>query len=537
MRHPILLQDFLEQSAERFPDKAALVHEGRRLTYAEIASLADGLATTLTRQGVERGDRVAVCMDNCAEAVVALYAALKAGAAFVMINPAVKGEKLAYLLNDCGATALLTQGVRSSAVQPLACPRLKTVIVSGPLRKGLPFLDFDECTRAAGARSRPAPCIDLDLASLLYTSGSTGRPKGVMLSHRNMTAAARSITTYLENTPDDIIMNTLPLSFDYGLYQVLMGFMVGGTVVLEKSFAYPSRVLETMAAERVTGFPGVPAMFAILLRMNGLHAVDLQALRYLTNTAAALPSGHVRKLRELFPQARLYSMYGLTECKRVSYLPPEQLEARPTSVGKGMPNEEVYLVDESGEKIGPGQVGELVVRGANVMMGYWNLPEETARCLRPGPYPGERVLHTGDLFTMDEEGYLYFVARMDDMIKCGGEKVSPREIENVLSSHSGIIEAAVVGVPDELLGQAIKAYVVPGPGARLTEQDVLRYCAERLESSLVPKHVELWASLPRTLSGKIDKQDLHAAFPSHAERTAGPLPRRSRSTDEDIAPA
>ncbi len=229
------------------------------------------------------------------------------------------------------------------------------------------------------------------------------------------------------------------------------------------------------------------------------------------NTAAALPTNHIRKLREAFPHARLFSMYGLTECKRVSYLPPEQLDKRPTSVGKAIPNSEVYLVDESGQRVGPGVPGELVVRGANVMQGYWEAPEETAKVLKPGLFPGEKVLYSGDLFTMDEEGYLYFVGRKDDIIKTRGEKVSPKEIEDVLYGIDGIVDAAVVGVPDPVLGQAVKAIVTVRPGCGLSAKEILRHCARRLEDFMVPKLVEIRDSLPRTTTGKISKRLLGAA--------------------------
>ncbi|MDP2960229.1 MAG: AMP-binding protein, partial [candidate division Zixibacteria bacterium] len=220
------------------------------------------------------------------------------------------------------------------------------------------------------------------------------------------------------------------------------------------------------------------------------------------------PVSFIKKIRETFPKARLYSMYGLTECKRVSYLPPEELDRRPTSIGKGMPNEEVYIVNENGERVGPGEVGELVVRGSNVMLGYWELPEETAKVLKIGSLPWERVLYTGDLFKMDEEGFLYFVGRKDDIIKCRGEKVSPKEIENVLYNLEGVLETAVVGVPDEILGQAIKAFVVLKEGINLSEKDILRYCSKNLEDFMVPKYVELVETLPKTESGKIRKVGL-----------------------------
>ncbi|MEW6110134.1 MAG: AMP-binding protein [Nitrospirota bacterium] len=502
-----LVNHFLEQSAERFPDKTALVHQNKRLTYAEIELQANRLAQVLTAEGVQKGDRVAVFMDNCVESVISIFAALKAGAAFMMINHTTKAEKLEYIMNNSRASLLLTQGNRSDVVQKINCPHLKSVIMAGHQAKSS-YIQFEEVISSGRNGTVNSKCIDMDLASIIYTSGSTGSPKGAMLSHLNMVSAAHSITTYLENNENDVIIDMLPLSFDYGLYQILMGFKIGCTVVLEKSFTYPYQVINTMIKEKVTGLPGVPTIFVILLQMKDISTFDLSSLRYITNTAAALPVSHIKRMRELFPQAKLYSMYGLTECKRVSFLPPEELDKRPASIGRGMPNEEVFIVNEHGDKVGPGEVGELVVRGSNVMLGYWEMHEETAQCLKPGKYPGEKVLHTGDLFKMDEEGYLYFVARKDDIIKCRGEKVSPKEIENVLYSLEGILEAAVVGVPDEILGQAVKAYVALENGARLTEKDILKYCSQHLENLMVPKYIEIRESLPKTETGKIRKKSL-----------------------------
>ncbi len=518
LRH-ILVNHFLEHSAALHPNKVALIHEGQRLTYGELDILASRLADALRREGVAKGDRVAIFMDNSVEAVVSLFAALKANAAFMMINHTTKTDKLDYIMNNSRASALIAQTERIGVARSIHSSFMKTVIAAGPGERDQSHLSYDTIVQSGGNGSVTSSCIDLDLATVIYTSGSTGFPKGVMLSHANMVAAAHSITTYLENREDDIIMNVLPLSFDYGLYQVLMAFKMGATVVLEKSFAYPYQVLQTMVKERVTGFPGVPTIFALLLRVRDLDKCYPGSLRYITNTAAALPLSHIRKLRELFPQTKLYSMYGLTECKRVTFLPPHQLDARPTSVGKGMPNEEVYIVDEAGNPVGPGVVGELVVRGSNVMLGYWEKPEETNRCLRPGKYPSERVLYTGDLFRMDEEGFLYFVARKDDIIKCKGEKVSPKEIENVLYSIDGVLEAAVFGVQDEILGEAVKACVALEPNSALTKQDILRWCSLHLETHMIPKYIELLPSLPKTATGKIRKQELKNS--SFITETAG----------------
>jgi long-chain acyl-CoA synthetase len=498
------------------PDKTALVAGGDRTTYGALDSAANRLARALRENGVEYGDRVAVLMDNSTEAVIAIWAILKAGAVFLVINPTTKARKVEYILNNCRASALVTHRSKFKTAGPciVATPTLKAVILAGG-EVPETFASADvRYVKWADVDSLPdtpveAKTIDIDLASLIYTSGTTGNPKGVVLTHRNMVSASTSVTTYLRNTEDDVVLSVLPLSFDYGLYQVLMAAQFGGTVALEKSFAYPYAIIERIQQEHATGFPIVPTMSAILLQMKDLKPELFDGVRYVTNTAAALPEKHITGLRRLFRHADIYSMYGLTECKRVTYLPPEDIDRKPGSVGKGMPNEQVYIVDEDNQPITePDVIGELVVRGANVMQGYWDLPGETAERLKPGRYPWEKALYTGDLFRTDEDGYLYFVSRKDDIIKSRGEKVSPKEIECLLCENEDIVEAAVVGVPDEVLGEAIKAYVVLKEGSSLTEKEVLAYCSRNLEDFMKPRHVEIRESLPKTASGKITKKGL-----------------------------
>jgi acyl-CoA synthetase (AMP-forming)/AMP-acid ligase II len=300
----------------------------------------------------------------------------------------------------------------------------------------------------------------------------------------------------------------LPLSFGYGLYQVFTSVKTGGTVILEKSFTFPSVVMKRLKEERATGFPIVPTIAAVLLQMKDFQPGGFPHLRYMTNAAAALPTAHIERLRELFPTTRLYSMYGQTECTRCTYLPPEQLDIRPGSVGKAIPNTESYIVNDAGERVGPGEVGELVIRGGHVMQGYWEKPEETAEKLRPGLYPWERVLYTGDLFKRDEEGFLYFVERKDDIIKTRGEKVAPKEVENAIYAMAGVQDAAVVGQKDDVLGQAIRAFVVLTEGTTYTARDVVQHCAARLEAFMVPKYVTFVSSIPKTPSGKITKKNI-----------------------------
>ena len=507
-----LVHDFLEQTARRQPDKEALVCGPARLSYREVDSQANALARTLVAGGVARGDRVLVFADNKVESVVAVWATLKANAVVSLVNPLTKADKLTYLLNDSRASALVTDMPLAPVVARAApqAPALRQTIVAGDFAAGnlagVPnVLPWREAVAGDHAAPPPRRAIDVDLAAIIYTSGSTGEPKGVMLSHRNMLTAATSISTYLELREDDVVLNVLPLAFDYGLYQMLMAFRAGGRLVLERSFAYPAQVLNLIAREKVTGFPGVPTIFAVLAEMKTLRDFDLSSIRFVTNTAAALPVKHIKLLRGLFPAARIYSMYGLTECKRCSYLPPADIDRKPDSVGIAIPNTELWIVDEAGHRLGPNQVGQLVIRGATVMKGYWGKPEATAQKLRLDPISGEQVLYTGDLCRLDEEGYLYFVGRMDDIIKSRGEKVAPKEIETVLTDLSGVREVAVIGVPDPVLGQAIKAFVVCDEGVTLTVKDLLMACQQRLESFMVPKYLEIVAALPKTSTGKINK--------------------------------
>jgi amino acid adenylation domain-containing protein len=519
----MLLNDFLQDSAQRFPDKTAIVGaiyepslQESRKTYQYLDETSNSLAHVLLDRGLDKGDRVCVFLDNSIESAISVFGILKAGGAFVVVNPQTKSQKLVFMLNNCQAKFMIIDRKYSEQISAIdtEVPSVESIILCGPENPSLepqtsiPVLSMGNILTTVPKNLPQQRCIDIDLAAIIYTSGSTGTPKGVALTHLNMVSAATSITQYLENVASDIVIDVLPLAFDYGLYQLLMVCKFSGMLILEKSFLYPYVVIKKIEQEKITGFPGVPTTFAMLLQIKDLKQHNFDSIRYVTNTAAALPPKHILQLKEVFPKAKIYSMYGVTECKRVTYLPPEDLDKRPTSVGKGMPNEEVYVVKEDGELAEPDEIGELVVRGSNVMKGYWDMPEETDKVLRPGRYPWEKVLYTGDLFKMDEDGYLYFVARKDDIIKSRGEKVSPKEIENVLYDIDGVLEAAIIGVSDEVLGEIIKAIIVPKDGTILSEKEVLRHCQQNLESFMVPKIIEFASSLPKTLTGKIRKAEL-----------------------------
>lgn len=501
----LLVHQFLENSAKRYPDKTCLVFQDRRLTYSEVEAQANALSRGLIQKGVKRGDRVIIWHGNSVETCIAIFAVLKAGAAFVVLNPTTKRDKFLFTAQNCRPSLIITNHRSLSQVEDSlweVCPGVRVIGVGDASPSNSVVSSYAEVVSCQPTSPPDVRCIDRDLAALIYTSGSTGFPKGVMSAHHNIVAAATSITRYLQNAPDDIIINALPLAFDYGLYQLLMAFLTGSTLILEGSFTFPAKVIETMRRERVTGFPGVPSVFSVLLQTDS-DLLRLPDLRYITNTGAALSASHIVRLRRLFPHVRIYSMYGQTECKRTLYLPPEELERRPDSVGIPIPNEEVFIVDEAGKEVPPDEVGELIVRGANVMLGYWENPEETARTFLPGPMPGERLLRSGDLFRRDEEGFLYFVARKDDIIKSRGQKVSPKEVEAALHQIPGIVEAAVIGVEHPLWGEAIQAHVVLDKTADLDEKLVIKHCRALLEDFMVPQGIVFHDTLPKTASGKI----------------------------------
>ena len=508
-------ESFLHDSARRHPQHVALVCGTQRMRYAELADQAGRFAAVLQQQAaLADGERCLLYLDNRIEAAVGVFGTLIAGGVFSVINPGTRAGKLALLLDDCQASVLVTQAsllgqARAALAQAPGVRRLIVVDAPAGTLQGNE-LDWDQVL----ASTQPAPPtprgIDIDLAMLVYTSGSTGRPKGVMMTHRNMVHVATSITTYLESRQDDVVLSVLPLAFDYGLYQLLMCVKLGATLVLEKSFAFPQKILPLLASEQVTVFPLVPTMAALIVQMRSFRPEWAASVRTLTNTAAALPPAHIQRLRALFPQARLFSMYGVSESKRCTWLPPAELDRRPDSVGIAIPDTQVWVAGDDGQPLPPGSIGELVVRGGHVMQGYWNDPQATARALRPGRHPWEKVLHTGDLFRMDDDGFFYFVARRDDIIKTRGEKVSPKEVENVLYALPGVREAAVVGVPDDILGRSLKAIVASDEGVALTPREVIAHCAAQLEEFMVPRQVEFRDALPKTATGKIRRAALQA---------------------------
>lgn len=498
------VETLLRNTAAAIPGRIAVTAGEMRLSYGMLDEKSDRLASFLLACGVRRGDRVVIFMENIWEMTVAVFAVLKAGAVFCPINPSLKADGLRFALGDCRPSAVLTQGKYARLCEDVGSDMpVSPIIVATRGTAAIPgVLAFEDCFAKESGHLAEARTDD-DLAMIIYTSGSTGNAKGVMMTHANVVAASASIADYLENSADDVILGVLPLSFTYGLYQLLVAVRVGARLVLQKNFAFPHAVLAAARAEGVTGLPLVPTMAAMILAMKDVE--PLPTLRYITNAAAALPTAHVAGLKELFPKVRLYLMYGLTECARATFLPPDEVDRRPASVGKAIPGTEVLVVDETSRSLPAGTVGELVVRGPHVMRGYWENPAATDAVLRPGPRSGERWLYTGDLFRTDADGFLYFVGRKDDIVKVRGEKVALGQVEAALHACRGVVAAVVVGVPDPVLGTALRAVIVVSDPT-LTERDVLRHCAGILPESMVPKTIEFRAELPLTPSGKVSRR-------------------------------
>ena len=508
-----VLHDWLARSVARVPEAVAIVAGNRSLTYAQLNGRVRALAAALAARGVQPGDRVLIFGDNTLETGVGFWAVLTAGATAVIVSPLARGDRVAYLLQDTRASALLTAGQLTPAfLEPAKhAPALKAVLVADAVAPetlaAVPGgVAWDEAEAGADPGWTPPAVAPDALAAIIYTSGSTGLPKGVMHSHRSMRAAVASIIEYLQLTADDVVFGALPLAFGYGLLQVLASVTLGARLVLERGFAFPAHVIGRIAAERVTCVASVPSVFTLLGGQQG--DADLSCVRVVTNAAAALNARQTELATKLFPAARFFSMYGQTECLRGTYLPPERLADKPLSIGVPIPNSDAWLVDEQRVPVAAGEVGQLVLSGPHVMLGYWERPDATAAKLQPGERPHERVLYTGDLGRFDADGFLYFVSRTDDIIKSRGEKVSPKEVEAAIAELPGVRETAVIGVEDELLGQAVKAFVVLEPGATMNPREVQRHCQSRLEGYMVPKHVVFIGDLPRTTNGKVARSEL-----------------------------
>lgn len=500
-----LLHDLLDPR----PDDAtrlAVVEPGGESSYAALRSGAIAYGNRLREAGVQRGDRVGILLPKSRDECAAIFGVSYADGVFVPINPLLRPVQVRHILADCGARILITtQELGETLEDVLTGLDVALLIVSNDAAW------LDERVRT-GSLEAPCAAIGEDLAAILYTSGSTGTPKGVMLSHRNLLAGARIVVKYLALDGGDRILSLLPFSFDYGLNQLLTSVQVRATIVLQ-SFRLGNDIVDALSRHRITGLAGVPTIWTILARTAPkLATTPLPHLRYITNSGGALPTDTIQRLRDRLPQTRIYLMYGLTEAFRSTYLPPDEIDRRPTSIGKAIPECEVFALSADGRRSRPGEPGILVHRGPTVSLGYWRNPDETAKVLRQNPLRpaqegAETVCYSGDLVVEDEDGFFTFVGRTDAMIKSSGYRISPSEVEDALMGTRHFRQVAVVGLPDDLLGQRVHAVAVPG--AEVVDVGaVQREVARHLASYMVPRAIELVSELPTTPNGKVDYKRL-----------------------------
>jgi acyl-CoA ligase (AMP-forming) (exosortase A-associated) len=492
-------EELLRWRAESSPG-GALVDGELSLDHAQLAGWALRFAHQLTASGVAPGDRVAIYLDHVPEACVALYAAWSAGALAVPINQALKSAQVAHILRDSGARVLVSAPHKLARLEPPTLADVTTLAV--------PSYETPGEEAPAEAMQRTLPGGDAP-AAILYTSGSTGRPKGILISHANLRAGARIVAGYLGLRRDERILGVLPLSFDYGLNQLLCAVHCGCTLVLQRSH-FPADVLRSLSVQRITVLAGVPPFWKQLVR-GAPGRLDLPHLRCITNSGGVFPVELVRRYRGELPHVRLVLMYGLSEAFRSTYLAPEELARRPGSIGKAIPESEVLVLDAQGRRCAPGEPGELVHRGPTVALGYWNDPEATARVFRPDPddpRSGRKVVYSGDYVTRDSEWFLTFVGRCDQLIKSHGYRVSPDEVEELIHDSALVTEVAVHGRADELSGAVLVAHVIPAEPQVFSTRALLDYCRARMPAHMVPRVIEVHAELPRTASGKIDRMAL-----------------------------
>jgi acyl-CoA ligase (AMP-forming) (exosortase A-associated) len=530
MSESFLLHDLIDAAAARLADAPALVHGDERISYGELQHRVRACAAGLRAAGLQRGERVAIYLDKRTEMVVASFGAPAAGGVFVPLNPVLKPEQVGFILRDCAVRILVSSPERLNLLGPVLadCPSLRHVVLTaaqtGPdsVRPALGLQTWRDLLATGAAGQIGGRAIDTDMAAILYTSGSTGKPKGVVLSHRNMVAGAKSVASYLDNRSSDTLLAALPLSFDAGFSQLTTAFHAGARVVL-LNYLLPRDVLKALATHRVTGLTAVPPLYIQLTQLDWPVGID-EHLRYFANTGGRMPRETLAALRSRVPRSKPFLMYGLTEAFRSTFLPPEEVDRRPDSIGKAIPNAEILVLRSDGSVCDVDEPGELVHRGALVGMGYWNDADKTAERykLLPGRDAGlqlpEYAVFSGDTVRRDAEGFLYFVGRKDEMIKTSGYRVSPTEVEEVLYSTRLVGECVAFGVDHAVLGQAIQVIVTAPVGSEGVDlAALLQQCRQRMPAYMVPAGVATRSGpLPRNPNGKIDRKLLATEFAAGA---------------------
>ena len=503
----MLVHNLLENAAANFPEKNAVWYNDEWKTNYEVNSAANKVAAFLLDCGIRRGDRVAILQENSFNYIAIYFGILKAGAVTVGLNTETNKDALVYLLNDSESKAIFVSRKSIKNLLP-AFSEIKTienVIINQESMEQYTKHTKIQLTTLSEIFSgseleKSVRSIDIDLAEIVYTSGSTGKPKGVMLTHLNLVNNMISISSYLKLTETDRIMTILPFYYIYGKSLLLTHFLVGGSLVIDNSFVYPNKVLETMKKTDATGFAGVPSTFSILLNRSNLKEMDFPSLRYVTQAGGAMAPAVQKEVVKAFSPAEVYIMYGATEAApRLSWLDPKQLFSKWGSIGIPVDNVDLLIVNDNGTELPRGEIGEIAARGSNIMKGYWKAPEETAKVLKHGMY------FTGDLGKQDEEGYFYVVGRSKDIIKVKGFRVGAKEIEEIIQEIDNVHETAVIGVDDPVLGEAIMALITPKEKGWNNEQEIMEHLRNRLPPLKHPKYIKFRESFPKNESGKILK--------------------------------
>jgi acyl-CoA ligase (AMP-forming) (exosortase A-associated) len=523
-RPEFTLHDLLHNAAERDPEKPAVVDGDARYTYEDLERESSALGAALADSGVERGDRVGVLVEKSWEAIVAMVAASRIGAAYVNVNPLFKAPQVEYLAGDCDIRVMIGD---SKKLEELGPKTVETAFYKGAKPEGhaaKSYVDVAEALRGDGL-AEDSRVSESDLATILYTSGSTGMPKGVATSQRNVVVGAQIVSTYLQNTPEDRILSALPLNFDAGMSQFTTSLRAGATLYLLRS-RLPGDLLKALRRREITGVTGVPPLWALLIRgAKSLRENPLTRLRYLANTGGRIPQANLDELRKLLEPSgtKIFLMYGLTEAFRSTYLAPEEIwrssPEQGNCIGKAIPNTEIMVVTKEGKEAAPGEPGELVHRGPTVALGYWGNEEATRKAYRPNPLAPpelldvERVVYSGDTVRRDEEGYLYFLGREDAMIKNQGYRLSPEEVENLLLGSGLVHEACAFGVENPAVGQDVIAVIsLRSGGEDGTVDRVREHVIENGPPYMVPKEILVRDELPKTGSGKIDRKGISNAY-------------------------
>jgi len=514
--------------AVKSPRAPALLHKNELLNYDELASQVNSAAKGLLENGLSCQQRVAIYLPKQFEAVISLFAVCLAGGAFVPVNPLLKSQQVAYIIDNCQASVFVTSFSRYKQLKTLlkSCQSIQTIILTGCKAELCPV----DCLRwedfiAQGLTSH-LPTAKNDptkMAAILYTSGSTGQPKGVVLSHINLVEGAKSVAQYLNNNESDRLLAVLPFSFDYGLSQLTTAFLCGASVVLME-YLLPRDVIAAVSRFQITGLAAVPPLWMQLSELEWpQQAID--RLRYFTNSGGAMPSSTLQKLRQALPNSEPFLMYGLTEAFRSSYLDPKEIDCRANSIGKAIPNAELFVLNPQGELCEPEEAGELVHKGIHVALGYWQNAVKTKEKFRPLPkalqqkYGKEIAVWSGDSVKLDIDGFLYFIGRNDDMIKSSGYRISPAELENVIQDQPQVKEVAAIGIAHVRLGQAILLVITPTATSLFDEKELLKYCKNKLPNFMQPQFIELSDSLPRNPNGKINRPLLSERYQDLASKT------------------